>query len=63
MHNEIGPVVLVGLSLVFSGYGIWELAQAYKATALGEWIQRAVVGTGGVFLGALFVDMSRQILG
>ena len=63
MHNEIGPVVLAGLSAIFAGYGIRELALAYKAAELKEWSERAALGAGGVLLAALFVALTRQILG
>jgi hypothetical protein len=63
MHNEIGPVVLGALSAIFSGYGIRELALAYKATAIREWSERAVPGAGGVLLAALFAVMTLRVLG
>jgi hypothetical protein len=44
VHNEIGPVVLAGLSAIFAGYGIRELALAYKAAELKEWSERAALG-------------------
>jgi hypothetical protein len=63
VHNEIGLIVLAGLSAIFASYGIWELALAYKAGALKEWSERAALGATGVLLAALFVAMTRQILG
>jgi hypothetical protein len=63
MHNEIGPVVLAALGAILAGYGIRELAFAYRAAALKEWIERAALGAGGVLLAGLFVAMTRQILG
>jgi hypothetical protein len=44
-------------------YGIRELALAYKAAELKEWSERAALGAGGVLLAALFVALTRQILG
>jgi hypothetical protein len=63
MHNEIGPVVLGGLSAIFAGYGIRELALAYQTAALKDWSERAVPGAGGVLLAALFAAMAVHILG
>jgi hypothetical protein len=34
MNNEIGPGVLAGLSGFFAGYGILELALAYKISGI-----------------------------
>jgi hypothetical protein len=48
---------------LFAGYGIRELTLAYKAAALKEWSERAALGAAGVLLAALFVAMTRQILG
>jgi hypothetical protein len=62
MHNEIGPAVLAGLSVIFAGYGIWELALAYQTAALKDWSERAVPGAGGVLLAALFAAMAIHIL-
>lgn len=63
MYNQIGPVVLGGLSAIFAGYGIRELAIAYKTTALKAWSERAVPGAAGVLIAALFADMTFRILG
>jgi hypothetical protein len=63
MNNEIGAVVLAGLSAIFACYGIRELTYAYKASAFQEWSLRGLLGGGGVLLGALFVVMIRQMLG
>jgi hypothetical protein len=62
MPSEIGPVVLAGLSMIFAGYGIWELTLAYKTTALRDWSERAVPGAGGILLAALFAAMTVHIL-
>jgi hypothetical protein len=62
MQNEIGAVVLAGLSGVFACYGIQELTYAYKSTAFQEWSLRGLLGGGGVLLGALFLVMIRQML-
>jgi len=63
MHDQIGSVVLGSLSAVFAGYGVRELALAYKAAALKAWSERAVPGTASVFVAALFAVMTLQILG
>jgi hypothetical protein len=62
MHNEIGAVALGCLSAFFSGYGLRELAVAYRTTASAAWCERAVPGAGGVLLGALFALMTLHIL-
>ena len=62
MHNEIGPVVLGGLSAIFAGHGIWDLALAYQTTALKDWSERAVPGACGVVLAGLFAAMTLHIL-
>jgi hypothetical protein len=54
MHNQIGSAALGGLSAVFGGYGIRELTLAYKTTALKAWNERAVAGTAGMFVAAVF---------
>ncbi|MFL5253830.1 MAG: hypothetical protein ACJ8AI_13205 [Rhodopila sp.] len=63
MYNEIGAVVLGCLSATFFGYGIRELALAYKTPTLKAWSEQAVSGIGGVMVGALFALMTLQILG
>ena len=63
MHDQIGSVILGTLSAVFAGYGIFELALAYKATALQSWGERAVMATASVFVAAVFAAMTLQILG
>jgi hypothetical protein len=63
MHNEIGPFVLGGLSAIFAGYGIWELALAYQTATFKDWSERAVPGAGGVLLAALFAVMTLHIIG
>jgi hypothetical protein len=62
MHNEIGPVVLGGLSAIFAGYGVRELAFAYQTAKFKDWSERAVPGAAGVLLAALFAAMTLQIL-
>jgi hypothetical protein len=62
MPNEIGPTVLAGLSMIFAGYGLWELTIAYKTTAFKDWSERAVPGAGGILLAALFAAMTLHIL-
>src|SRR5689334_4202757 len=41
MYNEIGAVVLGCLSATFLGYGIRELALAYKTPTLKAWSEQA----------------------
>lgn len=62
MDGEIGPVVLGGLSAIFAGYGIRELALAYKTSALKKWSERAVPGASGVLLAGLFAVMALQVI-
>src|SRR3954447_1530971 len=54
MYNEIGAVVFSCLIAIFFSYGVWELAVAYRTTAVKTWSEQAAVGTGGVLVGALF---------
>jgi len=63
MQNQIGSLVLGGLSAVFAGYGLRELMGAYKADAFKAWGERALPGAGGVLLAALFADMTFHLLG
>jgi hypothetical protein len=63
MNNEIGFGLLAGLSGFFAGYGILELALAYKISALKDWGERAVPGAGGILLAGLFAAMTLRILG
>ena len=63
MDTQIGCVVLGSLSAVFSGYGIWELTLAYRTTALKAWSERAIPGTAGMIVAALFAIMIRLVLG
>jgi hypothetical protein len=58
MRDQIGPVVLGVLSLLFAIYGIRELATAYKTAALPAWTERAVPGAAGVLVAALFAVMT-----
>jgi hypothetical protein len=63
MHNLMGSVVLGGLSAVFCGYGVGELTLAYQTAALKAWSERAVAGSAGIFVAAVFAGMTLQILG
>jgi hypothetical protein len=58
MPDQIGPIILATLSLLFATYGIRELASAYKTAALTDWTERAVPGAGGVLVAALFAVMT-----
>jgi hypothetical protein len=60
MRSEIGPLVLGFQSAVFAGYGIRELAFAYRTPKLQEWGERVVPAAGSVILGGLFADMALQ---
>jgi hypothetical protein len=62
MHNEIGPVVLGLLTVVFAGYGVRELALAYRTAALRDWSEKAVQGAAGVCVAVVFAAMTWQIL-
>jgi hypothetical protein len=62
VQNQVGPVVLGVLSVVFGGYGLGELVLAYRATALKDWGEKAGSGAGGILLGALFADLAVQTL-
>jgi hypothetical protein len=48
---------------VFGGYGAGELTLTYKTSALKAWNERAVAGTAGIFVAAVFALMTLQILG
>jgi hypothetical protein len=54
MHDPIGPMFLGSLSAVFAGYGLRELALAYRTAALKAWSERAIPGAGGIIVAALF---------
>jgi hypothetical protein len=58
----MGSVVLGSLSAVFGGYGIAELTLAYRTAALKAWSERAVAGTAGMFVAAVFAAMTFEIL-
>jgi hypothetical protein len=63
MHNLMGSVVLGSLTVVFGGWSVRELTLAYKTVALKAWSKRAVAGTAGMFVAAVFAVMTLQILG
>jgi hypothetical protein len=63
MHNLMGSVVLGGPSPVFCGYGVSELTLAYQTAALKAWSERAVAGSAGIFVAAVFAGMTLQIHG
>jgi hypothetical protein len=62
MHNEIGPVVLGLLSVVFAGYGVRELTFAYRLVAFKDWSEKALQGAAGVCVAVVFAAMTWQIL-
>jgi hypothetical protein len=45
------------------GYGIRELAFAYRTPKLQGWSGRAVPAAGSIVLAGLFADMTLKILG
>jgi hypothetical protein len=63
MHNQIGSLVLGSLSAMFAGYGVRELAFAYKTVALKAWSERAVPGATGILVAALFAVMTMRVFG
>lgn len=63
MHSQIGSVFLGGLSAVFAGYGLWELALAYRTAALQAWTDRAIPGAAGILVAAVFAVMTLRVLG
>jgi hypothetical protein len=56
--DPIAPVFFAALSGLFGCYGVRELARAYRLGSLEEWIEKAVSGTGGLLLSALFACCS-----
>ena len=62
MQNEMGPVVLDALSVVFVGYGLREVVLDYKSAALRDWSEKAVQGAAGVGVAVVFAGMTLQIL-
>jgi hypothetical protein len=60
--DQIGPVFLAALSLVFGSYGVWELALAYRLDLFGAWIEKAVLGAGGLMLGVLLALCSYRLV-
>jgi hypothetical protein len=42
-------------------YGIRELVRAYRTESLKEWGERALFGTAGVMLGAVFVILAVRL--
>lgn len=49
----VSSVILVGLSAVFAGHGVWTLIAAYRISDLTEWGRMAFVGSVSVLLGAI----------
>jgi hypothetical protein len=50
------------LSAFFCAYGVKALATAFQAGPLGEWLDLALPGAGGVILGVLFGMRSLQLI-
>ena len=63
MSDKIGPAFLVLLSVAFGSYGVRELVRAYRAEGLEQWREKALVGAGGVLLGALLLVALRTSIG
>jgi len=61
--DQIGPAFLMVLGLAFGSYGVRELALAYRSDPFGEWIEKAVLGAGGLAVGALFAVCGYRLLG
>ena len=62
MPDQIGPAFLITLSSIFGGYGVGELVAASRVEPLNEWAEKAMIGSGGVALGALFVAMALRAI-
>ncbi len=62
MPHQIGSVVLGILSAFFAGYGIWQLALAYRSSAFRAWTERAAIAAGSMFVAAVFAAMTVQVL-
>jgi hypothetical protein len=63
MQHEMGAVVLASLSVVFTLYGIWELALAYQSTAWRAWGEKALQGAAAMCVAFVFAGMTLQLLG
>ena len=50
------------LSALFAGYGLWELALAYRSAAFRAWTERAVIATGSMLVAAVFAAMTLQVI-
>jgi len=61
--DQIGPMFLAALGLVFGGYGVQELALAYRLEPFDEWIEKALLAAGSLMLAALFASCSYHLLG
>ena len=62
LQDQIGPVFLAMLSLVFGIYGTWELALACRPWPLNQWIERVLPGAGSVTVSALFACCSCRLI-
>jgi hypothetical protein len=63
MSHRVGLGFIAALSAFFGGYGLEELARAYRAITLDEWRARALPGAGGVILGVVLAVTTWQTLG
>ena len=61
MQVQIGPAFLCALGLVFGGYGVWELALAYRIKSLHDWVEKAALGAGSLTLCVLFASCSVRL--
>ena len=62
LQDQIGPVFLAMLSLIFGVYGVRELALACRPWPFDEWIERALPGAGAVTLSAVFAGCSYRLI-
>lgn len=63
LEDQIGPMFLGVLSLLFASYGVRELSLAYRLKSFEEWLGKAFIGTNGLLLGALFACCTYRLVG
>ena len=62
MQDQVGPAFLGALSLIFGGYGVWELALAYRIEPLDEWVAKARLAASSLALCGLFASCSVHLI-
>ena len=62
MPRQIGSVVLGNLSAFFAGYGLSQLALAYRSQAFRAWSERVAIAAGSMCVAAVFAAMTVQVL-